>query len=73
MKKLKKKIFLFSGKNLDGVRCVGGRFANGKFNDEAKDQRLVSQQKKLARLIILDSHHCYIASWAKSNFGSCQN
>ena len=25
-----------------GVLCVGGRLANGKFNDEAKYQRLVS-------------------------------
>ena len=41
----------------DGVLCVGGRLANGKFNDEAKYQRLVSQQSNLASLILLDLHH----------------
>ena len=41
----------------DGVLCVGGRLAIGKFNDEAKYQRLVSQQSNLASLILLDSHH----------------
>ena len=40
-----------------GVLCVGGRLANGKFNDEAEDKCLVSQQSNLASLIILDSHH----------------
>ena len=41
----------------DGVLCVGGRLANGKFNDEAEYKCLVSQQCNLASLIILDSHH----------------
>ena len=48
------KLYLFLN---DGILCVGGRLANGKFNDKAKYQRLISQHSNLASLIILDSHH----------------
>ena len=56
VKKSSKILMLYLFLN-DGVLGVGECLANGKFNDEAKYQQLVSQHAHLASLIILDSHH----------------